>query len=130
MAAFQRFDLLRHLVHADHVMAEIGKTRTGNKADITGTDHHYPHSSSFRFVRRCSRSKLQAKQAGAITPHCLAAFTLAAKRHDQHGLTSFRDGDMMASAGQICRTLRPSASMRSDRVFLRLLRLALIGSRV
>jgi hypothetical protein len=67
---------------------------------------------------------------GAITPQCLAAFTLAAKRHDQHGLTSFHDGDVMAVAGQICRTLRAFAWMRLDRPLLRILQLALIGSRV
>jgi hypothetical protein len=73
---------------------------------------------------------LQAKSMGAITPQCLAAFTLAAKRHDQHGLTSFHDGDVMTVAGQICRTLRAFASMGSDRPLLPFLRLALIGSRV
>ncbi|MGG2474100.1 hypothetical protein ACNVD4_01945, partial [Rhizobium sp. BR5] len=60
----------------------------------------------------------------------LAAFMPAAKRRDQHRLTSFHDGDVMTVAGQICRTLQPSAPMGSDRPILLLLRLALIGSRV
>ncbi|MDR6591362.1 hypothetical protein G6L26_020810 [Agrobacterium radiobacter] len=42
----------------------------------------------------------------------LAAFMPVAKRHDQHRLTSFHDGDVMAVAGQICRTLQPIALMR------------------
>ncbi|EPR19375.1 hypothetical protein L901_21970 [Agrobacterium sp. D14] len=53
-----------------------------------------------------------------------------AKRHDQHRLTSFHDGDVMAMAGQICRTLQPFALAGSNRAILLLLRLALIGSRV
>ncbi len=51
MAIFQGFDLFRHLVDANHVMAEICKTRAGHKADITRTDHHNPHSFSFRLAR-------------------------------------------------------------------------------
>ncbi|KJX86206.1 hypothetical protein SY94_4127 [Agrobacterium tumefaciens] len=53
-----------------------------------------------------------------------------AKRHDQHRLTSFHDGDVMALAGQICRTLQPFAPAASNPAILPFLRLALIGSRV
>ncbi|CUX53333.1 hypothetical protein AGR7B_Lc90085 [Agrobacterium deltaense RV3] len=53
-----------------------------------------------------------------------------AKRHDEHRLTSFHDGDVMAMAGQICRTLQPFAPVVFNRVILRFFRLALIGSRV
>ncbi|CDI11072.1 protein of unknown function [Agrobacterium pusense] len=53
-----------------------------------------------------------------------------AKRRDQHRLTSFHDGDVMAVTGQICRTLQPFALVAFNRTILRFFRLALIGSRV
>ncbi|CVI57719.1 hypothetical protein AGR7A_Lc100033 [Agrobacterium deltaense NCPPB 1641] len=53
-----------------------------------------------------------------------------AKRHDEYRLTSFHDGDVMAMAGQICRTLQPFSSVGFNRSILPFFRLALIGSRV
>jgi hypothetical protein len=43
LALAQRRDLLLVLVDAGDVMAEIGKARAGNKADIAGADHRDAH---------------------------------------------------------------------------------------
>src|SRR4030095_15203625 len=40
---FERSDLALILVDADHAVAEIGKTRPRNEADISGADHRNTH---------------------------------------------------------------------------------------
>ena len=46
LPALQRLDLARVLVDAGHDMAEIGKARPGNQADIAATNHRKPHGGS------------------------------------------------------------------------------------
>src|SRR4029077_20023613 len=57
LTAFQRGDLRPVPVDADHLMAEIGETGAGNKADIAGADHGDAHGSSVMKVTNRSRSK-------------------------------------------------------------------------
>ena len=43
VAAFERRDLVRIAVDADHVMAEIGEAGAGDEADVAGADHRNAH---------------------------------------------------------------------------------------
>ena len=53
-AARQSRDLRLVLVDANDLMAEIGKTRAGNKADIAGADHGNAHVKSIvKVANRC-----------------------------------------------------------------------------
>ena len=43
LATLQRLDLLHRLVHADDVMAEIGKARSRHKTNVARSYHHDLH---------------------------------------------------------------------------------------
>src|SRR3546814_5853182 len=58
-AGAQAGDLVRVLVEAGHMMAEIGKTRARNEPDITAPDHYDTHYALLPFyMKEIGRAKV------------------------------------------------------------------------
>ena len=102
LATGQQLDLAGVLVDADHVMAEIRKTNTGNKADIAGADHRDLHECALMQIRAPSWGEaagtvngaaLSRRDAGGFVP-VLRTIARMRRSWDQN-----RPGRVRASSG-------------------------------